>query len=137
MPWLQEGGDHGRIMWLATCGLEYPDVPVRVMENRPGTGDSVTLEVFRPSASDPEAAGKEMEAATAANMEVHVAGQPDAKRIMKDDYIRFTGTLRSYQPMPFQLTWDNAKVNPEDLPSAAKPAPAPPARRPAPRAPSK
>ena len=34
-----------------------------------------------------------MQAATAPNMEVHVVGQPDAKRIQKDDYVRFTGTL--------------------------------------------
>jgi tetratricopeptide (TPR) repeat protein len=120
LPWLQEGGDHGKTMWLATCGLEYPDVAVRVMNITPGDNDSFTLDVFR--AATQEA----MQAATAPNMQVHIAAQPDVKRIMKDDFVRFTGTLNAYTQNPFLLTWDNAKVNPEDLepdkPAAKKPA---------------
>jgi tetratricopeptide (TPR) repeat protein len=115
LPWLQEGADHGKIMWLATCGLEYPDVGVKVLEITPGDGDNLTLKVYRPAAADPDAAAKEMDAATMPNMEVHVVGQPDAKRLMKDDAVRFTGTLKDYQQSPFLLTWDNAKINPEDL----------------------
>ena len=115
LPWLQEGGEHGRVMWLATCGLEYPDVGVKVLDIMPGDNDSFTLKVYRPAAADPDAAAKEMDAATMPNMEVHIAGQPDVKRLMKDDAVRFTGTLKDYQPSPFLLTWDNAKVNPEDL----------------------
>jgi tetratricopeptide (TPR) repeat protein len=129
MPWLEEGMDHGKLMWLATCGLEYPDVPVRVMESKPGDGDNLTLEVYRPAASDPDAAAKEMDAATMPNMEVHVVAQPEAKRVSKDDYVRFTGTLSSYQPPPmFLLTWDNAKINTEDIPAEKA---APGAKRPA------
>lgn len=109
LPWLQEGGDHGKTMWLATCGLEYPDVAVRVMNVTPGENDNFTLDVFR--AATEEA----MQAATAPNMQVHIAGQPEVKRVMKDDYVRFTGTLSGYTQNPFMLTWDNAKVNPEDL----------------------
>jgi tetratricopeptide (TPR) repeat protein len=109
MPWLQEGGDHGKTMWMATCGLEYPDVAVRVMEITPGDGDRVTLKVFRAATEE------EMQAATAPNMEVHVMGQPEAKRIQKDDFVRFTGTLTAYSQSPFMLTWDNAKVNAEDI----------------------
>lgn len=120
LPWLEEGGDHGKTMWLATCGLEYPDVAVRVMNITPGDNDSFTLDVFR--AATQEA----MQAATAPNMQVHIASQPDVKRIMKDDFVRFTGTLSAYTQNPFMLTWDNAKVNPEDLepdkPAAKKPA---------------
>jgi tetratricopeptide (TPR) repeat protein len=115
LPWLQEGGDHGRVMWLATCGLEYPDVGVKVLDITPGDNDSFTLKVYRPAAADPDAAAKEMDAATAPNMEVHIASQPDVKRLMKDDAVRFTGTLKDYQQSPFLLTWDNAKINPEDL----------------------
>jgi tetratricopeptide (TPR) repeat protein len=129
LPWLQEGGEHAKTMWLATCGLEYPDVPVRVMEIAPGDNDAVTLKVYRPAATDPDAQQKEMDAATMPNMEVHVAGQPDVKRVQKDDAVRFTGTLSAYQQSPFLLTWDNAKVNPEDLQPAATPG----AKRPAPR----
>ena len=56
-----------------------------------------------------------MTAATMPNMEIHIAGQPDVKKIPKDDFVRFTGTLNGYQPTPFLLTWDEAKVNAEDL----------------------
>ena len=115
LPWLQEGSDHGRVMWLATCGLEYPDVGVKVLDIMPGDNDSFTLKVYRPAAADADAAAKEMDAATMPNMEVHIAGQPDVKRLMKDDAVRFTGTLKDYQQSPFMLVWDNAKVNPEDL----------------------
>ena len=115
LPWLQEGGDHGKVMWLATCGLEYPDVGVKVLDIMPGDNDSFTLKVYRPAAADADAAAKEMDAATAPNMEIHIVGQPDVKRLMKDDAVRFTGTLKDYQQSPFMLTWDNAKVNPEDL----------------------
>jgi hypothetical protein len=118
LPWLQEGGQHGQVMWLATCGLEYPDVAVRVMEVVPGEGDGTTLRVFRAPTQE------EMEAATAPNMEIHVVGQPDARKFKKDDYLRFTGTLSGYQPMPFLLTWNEARVNPEDLPGATPARPA-------------
>ena len=111
MPWLQEGGEHGKVMWLATCGLEFPDVAVRVMEVVPGdAADKVTLRVFRAATEE------EMQAATAPNMEVHIVGQPEAKRIQKDDYVRFTGTLTSYSQSPFLLTWENAKISMEDIP---------------------
>jgi len=109
LPWLQEGGDHGKTMWLATCGLEYPDVAVRVMNITPGDSDNFTLDVFR--APTQEA----MQAATAPNMQVHIVMQPDVKRVNKDDFVRFTGTLTGYTQNPFMLTWDMAKVNPEDL----------------------
>jgi hypothetical protein len=122
LPWLKEGGTHGEVMWLATCGLEFPDVAVRVMEVVPGDApDKFTLRVFRAPTEE------EMKAATDPNMEVHVTGQPDVKKIPKDDYIRFTGTLNGYQQSPFLLTWDDAKVNSEDL--ADIPAPGAPAGR--------
>src|ERR1700730_15197384 len=31
LPALKAGGDTGKVMWLASCGLEYPDVGVRIM----------------------------------------------------------------------------------------------------------
>ena len=57
----------------------------------------------------------------------HIAGQPEAKRIQKDDFVRFTGTVTGYQQTPFLLTWDNAKVNMEDIPEEKA---APGAKRP-------
>lgn len=121
IPALIAGGDAGKAMWLASCGLEYPDVGVRVMDAPAVEGDSVTLKVFR--GATPE----EIEAATAANMHVKIDGQPEAKRLEKDAVVRFTGTLTGYTQNPFLLTWDKAKINTEDLPEekgAAKKGPA-------------
>ena len=122
------GGDAGKVMWLASCGLEYPDVGVRVMEAPAVDGDNVTLKVFR--GATPE----EIEAATASNMEVKIVGQPEAKRLEKDAVVRFTGTLAGYTQNPFLLTWDKAKINTEDLPEEkAAPAKKGPARKLPPR----
>ena len=141
IPALQMGGAAGKVMWLATCGLEYPDVAVKVMEAPVATGDSVTFKGFRPSSQDPDAAQKEFDAATTANMQITVVGQPDAKRIEKDSPVRFTGTLTAYSQNPFLLTWDKAKINMEDIPDekAAPGAKKPAVRRPAaaPKAPVK
>jgi hypothetical protein len=93
----------------------------------------------------------EMQAATTANMDVKVwiaakpasatpAGaaapvppQPDVVRLEKDDPIRFSGTLVSYDPTPFLLHWDQVKVDPTTIPEKTggtkrpvhKPAPKP------------
>lgn len=123
LPWLQEGGAHGKTMWLATCGLEYPDVAVRVMEIVPGDApDKFTLRVFRAPTEE------EMKAGAAPNMEIHIAGQPDVKKLNKDDLLRFTGTLSGYQQTPFMLTWDDSKVNSDDLTDLTTGTPAAPGR---------
>jgi tetratricopeptide (TPR) repeat protein len=117
IPWLKEGGDHGKLMWLATCGLVFPDVAVEVMTVTPATDpNNATLLVYRPAASDPDAAQKEMDAATDPNMTVNIVGQPEVSRLQKGDGVRFTGTLTGYTPTPFMLTWDTAKVNADDIP---------------------
>ena len=131
LPALKAGGDAGKVMWLASCGLEYPDVGVRVMEAPVVDGDNVNLKVFR--GATPE----EIEAATAANMAVKVVGQPEAKKLEKDAVVRFTGTLVSYTQTPFLLTWDKAKINTEDLPEEKAPAKKGPAKKaPAKKAPA-
>jgi tetratricopeptide (TPR) repeat protein len=131
IPALAAGGDAGKVMWLASCGLEYPDVGVRVMEPPVVDGDTVTLKVFR--GATPE----EIEAATMSNMQVKIAGQPEAKRLEKDAVVRFTGTLTGYTQNPFMLTWDKAKINPEDLPEEKGPAKKGPAKKaPAKKAPA-
>jgi hypothetical protein len=117
IPALKAGGDAGKVMWLATCGLEYPDVFVRVMENPTMEGDAIVVKAFRPSAQDPKAAEDELNAATEPNMLIKVVGQPDAKRLDKDGQpVRFTGTLTGYTASPFLLTWEKAKINAEDIP---------------------
>jgi tetratricopeptide (TPR) repeat protein len=131
IPNLMAGGDAGKVMWLASCGLEYPDVGVRLMEPPVVDGDNVTLRVFR--GNTPE----EIEAATAPNMEVKIDNQPEAKKLEKDAVVRFTGTLVGYTQNPFLLTWDKAKINAEDLPEEKGPAKKGPAKKaPAKKAPA-
>jgi tetratricopeptide (TPR) repeat protein len=131
IPALMAGGDAGKSMWLASCGLEYPDVGVRVMDAPAVEGDTVTLKVFR--GATPE----EIEAATTSNMTVKIDGQPEAKKLEKDAVVRFTGTLTGYTQNPFMLTWDKAKINTEDLPEEKGPAKKAPAKKaPAKKAPA-
>ena len=127
METLNTGGSEARTMWLAVCGLEFPDVAVKVIEVA-DNGTSPVLKVFR--GPTPE----EMEKGTVPNMEITVSEQPEVKRLNKDDYVRFTGTLSGYQPEPFLLSWNQAKINPEDIPEEqAQPAKKPtkrPTKRP-------
>ncbi len=128
---LKAGGDKSKVTWLAACGLEFPEVPSKVIEVVPG--DVVTLKVAFVTSEE------EFNAATTPNMEVKVVGQPEAGRIEKDNPVHFTGMLVSYEPDPaFLLHWDKAKVNAEDIPEekkqpakkAARPARRPPAKKP-------
>jgi hypothetical protein len=125
---LKAGGDKGKLTWLASCGLEFPEVLTKVIEVVPG--DPVLLKVAFVTSD------AEFEAATAPNMDVKVVGQPEAARVEKDTAIHFTGTLVSYDPDPaFFLHWDKAKVKAEDLPKE-KAAPKKPVRRPAAKKPA-
>jgi hypothetical protein len=116
IPALMAGGDAGKVMWLASCGLDYQDVGVWAMNDAVADGDTITIRVYRPTSQDPDAAQKEINAATGPNMEIKITGQPEAIRIKKDDQFRFSGTLTGYSQNPFLLTWDKAKINPEDIP---------------------
>jgi tetratricopeptide (TPR) repeat protein len=122
---LKAGGDKAKLTWAASCGLEFPDVPGKLIEVV--AGDPVVLKTAFVTSD------AEFQAATTANMEVKVAGQPEAGKLEKDNPVRFTGTLESYDPDPsFMLHWDKAKVNEEDLPKEKKPA----AKKPAAKKPS-
>jgi len=106
---LKAGGDKSKVTWLAACGLEFPGVPGKVIENVPG--DPIVLKVAFVTSNE------EFDAATVANMNVKVAGQPEVSRVEKDSAIHFTGTLLSYDPDPaFMLHWEKGKVNDEDIP---------------------
>ena len=127
---LKAGGDKSKVTWLASCGLEFPDVPGKLMEVTPGASasDPILLKVAFVTSD------AEFQAATTPNMDVKVVGQPDAARLEKDNPVRFTGTLTSYDPDPaFMLHWDKAKVNAEDIPQEKKA----PAKRPAPKKPGR
>jgi tetratricopeptide (TPR) repeat protein len=130
---LKAGGDKAKVIWLASCGLEFPDVPGKLIEVTPGAAatDPTVLHVAFVTSD------AEFQAATTPNMLVNVVGQPEAAKLEKDNPVRFTGTLTSYDPDPaFMLHWDKAKVNPEDLPKEKGPAKKPPVRKPAPKKPT-
>jgi hypothetical protein len=113
---LKSGGDKAKLSWTAACGLEFPDVPGKIIDVVAGA-DTVELKnAFVTSDA-------EFEAATTANMDVIIktSDQPEAAKLEKGNAVRFTGTLESYDPDPaFMLHWDKAKVNDEDLPKAGK-----------------
>ena len=126
---LKAGGDKAKLTWLAACGLEFPEVPGKVIEVVPGT-DAIVLKVAFVTSD------AEFDAATTPNMGVKVVGQPEAARVEKDSAVHFTGTLTSYDPEPaFFLHWEKAKVKEEDIPKE-KTAPKKPVRKPAARKPA-
>ncbi len=114
---LKAGGDKAKRIWLATCGLEFPQVGGKVIAVN--ADNSVVLKVFAGATTE------ETEAGTTANMEVKLAAQPEAKRLQVGDPVEFSATLVGYDPDPFMLHWDKAKVNPEFIPGAT------PGKRPA------
>ncbi|HEV3419175.1 MAG TPA: hypothetical protein VG075_02625 [Candidatus Acidoferrum sp.] len=123
---LKAGGDKAKLTWTAACGLEFPDVPGKLLDINAGTDTTELKTAFVTSDA-------EFEAATTPNMDVIIkkADQPEAAKLEKGNPVRFTGTLESYDPDPaFMLHWDKAKVNAEDLPKAT------PAKKPAPRKPA-
>jgi len=127
---LKAGGDKAKLTWTAACGLEFPDVPGKMIEVVAGADTTELKNAFVTSDA-------EFEAATTPNMDVIIkkADQPEAAKLEKGNPVRFTGTLESYDPDPaFMLHWDKAKVNAEDLPKAG-PAKKPVARKPAPKKP--
>ncbi len=126
---LKAGGDKAKITWLAACGLEFPEVPGKLIEVVPGT-DAIVLKIAFVKSDD------EFVKATTPNMDVKVVGQPGAARVEKDNVVHFTGTLTSYDPDPaFFLHWEKGKVKEEDIPKEKGPK-KPPVRKPAARKPA-
>ena len=126
---LKAGGDKAKITWLAACGLEFPEVPGKLIEVVPGT-DAIVLKIAFVKSDD------EFEKATTPNMDVKVVGQPGAARVEKDNVVHFTGTLTSYDPDPaFFLHWEKGKVKEEDIPKEKGPK-KPPVRKRAARKPA-
>jgi hypothetical protein len=126
---LKAGGDKSKLTWLAACGLEFPEVPGKVIEITPGT-DVILLKIAFVTSD------AEFDAATTPNMDVKVVGQPEAARVEKDSAVHFTGTLTSYDPDPtFFLHWEKAKIKEEDIPKEKGPK-KPPVRKPAARKPA-
>jgi len=124
---LSAGGDKSKQTWLAICGAQFPGVVGKIIEAKPGSG-FVNFEVFTGADED------EVQKATTANMDVKVwttappaatpnaaqeTPQPDVSRLAKDDGIRFSGAIVSYDPSPFLLHWDLVKVDPTTIPEKA------------------
>ena len=127
---LKAGSDKAKLTWLAACGLEFPEVPGKVIEVVPGT-DAIVLKIAFVTSD------AEFDAATTPNMEVKVVGQPEAARVEKDSAVHFTATLVSYDPEPaFFLHWDKSKVKAEDIPKEKGTPKKPPVRKPAARKPA-
>jgi hypothetical protein len=124
---LKAGGDKSKLVWLAACGLPFPDVPGKIIEVVPG--DPLVLKIAFVTSD------AEFDAATTPNMDVKIVGQPEAARVEKGNPVHFTATLVSYDPDPaFFLHWDQGKVKEEDIPkekTPKKPVRKPAARKPA------
>ena len=126
---LKAGGDKSKLTWLASCGLEFPEVPGKVIAVVPGT-DAIVLKIAFVTSD------AEFDAATTPNMDVKAVGQAEAARVEKDSAVHFTGTLTAYDPEPaFFLHWEKAKVKEEDIPKE-KAAPKKPVRKPAAKRPA-
>jgi tetratricopeptide (TPR) repeat protein len=122
---LKTGGDKAKVTWLAACGLEFPEVPGKVLEVTPGA-DAVVFKVAFVTSED------EFNAATTPNMEVKVVGQPESAHVEKGGAFHFTATVTAYDPEPaFMLHWEKGKVKAEDIPAEKSAPKKPPVRRPA------
>ncbi len=115
IPYLREGGEHGKLMWLAVCGLDYPEIVTKLIAiDTPDVGPAV-LHTFT------GVTGDETKDGTVPDMEVKLDGsQPEVKRIVLNDELRFGATLVGYDQTPFMLHWEKGKVNPEDIPPEGK-----------------
>lgn len=126
---LGSGGDKAKQTWLAVCDAEFPEVVGKIIDIKPGDNFTEFLVYTGATADD-------MQKATTANLDVKVwtaappAGavggpsgsadqvtpQPDVSRLKKDEAIKFSGTIISYDPSPFVLHWDQVKVDPSIIP---------------------
>ncbi|HEX9764993.1 MAG TPA: hypothetical protein VGA39_06890, partial [Candidatus Acidoferrales bacterium] len=105
---LKAGGEQEEIIWLASCGLELPELEAEVVQISQNEGNVVTLGV---------AVTEESSEAKRADMVVRVIAPPEAKNVKVGDLVHITGTLRSYQKDPeFQLVLSDGRIKPEDIP---------------------
>ena len=105
---LKAGGEQEEIIWLASCGLELPELEAEVVQISQNEGNVVTLGV---------AVTEESSNAKKADMVVRVIAPPEAKNVKVGDLVHITGTLRSYQKDPeFQLVLSDGRIKPEDIP---------------------
>lgn len=108
---LRAGGEGAKLTWLAVCNGAFPE--------------AFLAKTFEVDAADPAAVKvkatigtteEEVNANTTPDIALTITGQPEAARIGKDDIFRFAGKLTGYTASPFLLTFQEVKVNPEDIP---------------------
>ncbi len=98
---LQAGGEAGRLMWLASCGSDMPEMAVLILEISQEP-DQVTLRV---------AAGQEAADSKSPNIELVLEDPSAANGIKAEDVVRIAGQLNSYQSgPPFVLRLTKGKV---------------------------
>lgn len=108
---LQKDDANAQKLWLAVCGLEFPEVAVKIL-SASNADNSYEFQAYRSPVME------EMEKATTPNMRIKVpAGEDGVSRLKAGDYVRFHGTLIGMQRDPFVLTWEKAAINPEDIPA--------------------
>jgi len=120
IPYLREGAEHGKLMWLAVCGLDYPEIVTKLISMDAPEVGPIVLHTFT------GVTGDETKDGTVPDMEVKLDGsQPEAKRLVLNDELRFGATLVGYDQTPFMLHWEKGKVNPEDIAAETGKKPAP------------
>jgi len=126
---LKAGGDKAKLIWTAACGLEFPDIPGKVIEVTGGADPVVIKTAFVTTDA-------EFESKNVADMEFKVPGQPEAGKInSKSDpppFVHITATLTSYEPDPaFMIHLEKGKVSADDLPKEKAPTKKPVRKAPA------
>jgi len=118
---LRGGGDQGKMTWLAVCNGVFPEAFL-AKSYEVNAADPAAIELKVAIGASEE----EVNASTAADTNLKITTQPEAARLSKDDIFRFAGKLTGYTPSPFQLMFEDVKINPEDIPAekgkAKKPA---------------
>jgi len=108
---LKGGGDNAKLTWLAVCNGVFPEAFL---------GKTYEIDSSNPAAIQLKAAigttEDEVNASTAPDIALTISAQPEAARLGKDDIFRFAGKLTGYAASPFQLTFVEVKINPEDIP---------------------
>jgi tetratricopeptide (TPR) repeat protein len=108
---LKAGGERALRSWNAACGLEFPNVPGKIIEVVP-TSRGVILRIAFVTNEF------EFNHVTSADMEVIVQGQPKASALIPGHPVRFTATVTTFDPNASpMLIWKQGRVNTDDLPA--------------------
>jgi hypothetical protein len=108
---LRANGKDGKNTWVSVCDGVFPEAFLAKIYEINAT-DPAAIEIKAAVGSTED----EVNASTAPDLDLFVPGQPNAARLGKDDIFRFAGKMTGYSPNPFQITFKEVKINPEDIP---------------------